>query len=669
MAGEQHHHERDRFGPQRAVGWFIATRVMCRFLLSSLAFCFLLSRGMAEDQGAPEPPVASDGTAEYVKERETAQRNFWTKRMAAERKWLARAVALSPEQSASLAGFAEEAVRKAMEEWSRAAEQIADDFRHAPEAAGLPPLEVLMESWNDALASRVFGQYRAPEEQPAWRAGLAGLLTPAQAETWKKQAPARAAALLKPFLKQGKEVQEDYRESAGALLDQESTNLALVFELDEAQHDKIEALARRLVNRRLAEWRTEAARCLADQAPDEGAAAGGELSLPEPRPVTPHDGGWLEGLRKVLDAPTWRSLADSMRASEARQPKALAQILVLAVDEEVRCTARQRAQLVPLAERWVQAQRDLFQENHRDGLTMANFLAAAARATPEELGGVLEESQLRAWRRACVPGILDEVGALVLRPARAPGQLEPPPAPLPSGGRPEDLLQAFLLREEAKVRKLCLVRAVGRAQEIGRVCALPDETRALLQTAARGAVEASLREWRGAAESSTREQIDDLDDQSAEALRGQLEQMDDLGTLNALQTPPDKQPVWTRTLKKVMQALPSPQAEAWRQEEAARAAFKRQAIVRFVLEDFNRLIYLTSQQVAKIEPLLDEAVKAGAEELEQRSSTEAPWYLAAPGNLYPLNLIPEAKLRPLLTAQQWSGWTASEAYAAPEGKK
>ncbi len=655
--------------------WLVAHFVMCRFILGSVVFCLLLCCGGAEEKGASPapaaPPGASDGTADFVKEREKAQHAFWLQRMENEKRWLAQTVALTPEQLAALARLAEEAVKKAVAEWAAAAALLADDFRQDKELQDQPPLAVLMEAWNAAVASRVFGQYRAPEEQPVWRDGLAGLLTPAQTELWKKQAPAHVAALQKPFLKQVKDVQEDYREVAAAVLDKESALLASTFALREGQEKKIEALAQRLVTRRMAEWRNEAARCLADQPSGEADdAAADDLCVPSPQPVTAHDPGWLEGLAKILDAASWQSLAKTLKERETRRPKVLAQMLVQLLDDEVRCTARQREQLLPLAERWVQAKPALFGDESREDLTRPYFLAAAARATPEELKAVLEESQIEAWRSFCVPGILDENGTLVLRPARNPAPAEPPPEPAAAGAGPEGVVQAFLVRAQAKVRTRCLARAVGCAQEIGRVCALSEESRTLLQIAARGAVEASLREWRVGAESTVRDQVESLEEENADAISMQLQQIEGSTNLTEVETPPDKQPVWARTLKKVMHGLPAAQAEAWRKEEASRAEFKRQAMVRFALENFNRVIYLTSEQMPKVEALLDQAFKAHASELEQRNSSgDAPWYLATPQNLTPFNFIPEKSFRSLLTAPQWSGWSKSEAYTEPEGKQ
>ena len=179
-----------------------------------------------------------------------------------------------------------------------------------------------MEAWNPAVASRVWGRYRAPEEQPVWREGLAGLLTPAQTEAWKKQAPAHVAALQKPFLKQVKEAQEDYREFAGAVLDKERAVLASTFALREGQEKKLEALAQRLVNRRMAEWRAEAARCLADQPPDEaGGMAADDLCVPPPRPVTAARGG-LAG--RARENPRCRHLAVA-RPERSRKERRAAQ--------------------------------------------------------------------------------------------------------------------------------------------------------------------------------------------------------------------------------------------------------------------------------------------------------------------------------------------------------
>ena len=219
--------------------------------------------------------------------------------MEDERKWLAQALTLTPEQAATLARLGEEALKKAMAEWLDAAALLAEDIRHDKDLQEGPPIKVLLENWNPLLVNRVFGQYRAPAEQPAWREGLAGVLTPAQTEAWKKQAPVRVAAFLKPFLKEVKKMEEDYRESAAAILEPETLNLHSMFELSETQQEKLEALEQRLVNRSLAEWRTAAAWCLADQPP---AGAGGldiGFSEPEPRPASPHDPAWIEGLKKI----------------------------------------------------------------------------------------------------------------------------------------------------------------------------------------------------------------------------------------------------------------------------------------------------------------------------------------------------------------------------------
>lgn len=644
----------------------VATFLMCRFLPGLLVFYLLLAGGVAEEKNSsPAASEANDGTAHFLQQRKEAQRAFWVERMAGERKWLAQTLGLGPEQEDALARFSEEAVKKAVAEWAAAAGQMVADFQQDKLPGDEPPLVVLLGSWNSAVASRVFGQYRAPADQPAWRDGLAALLTPAQTEVWKKQAPVRLAAQLKPFLKQAKELEEDYSESAGAVLEIETKVLANTYELSEEQEEKISALSERLVKRRLAEWRQEAARCLADQPPEpeEGALAD-DICVPEPRPVTAHEPGWIGGLAKILDAPTHQALAKLLKEKEARRFKVLAQMLVLVVDEEARCTARQREQLLPLAERWVQAKPDLFQDQNRDELTKANFLAAAARATPEELTALFDEPQIRTWHRVCVPGVLDEMGTLVLRPPRAAAPAEPKPAEVPAGRDSESVMQAFLVRNEAKVRARCLTRALGCAEEFRRVCAPPEATRTLLQIAARGAVEATLREWRHAAEAEVREQLEAVEEPNTETLSAQLEQLED--SVNEISTPPDEQPLWVNTVKRVMKDLPAEKTQAWDQAVSARLEFARKAAVRFALEDFNRVIYLTSEQMPKVEALLEEAVKSHAEELDGRGRRDLPWYLSTPQNLTPFNFIPVAKLRGLLTARQWSGWSKSDGFVEME---
>ena len=106
------------------------------------------------------------------------------------------------------------------------------------------------------------------------------------------------------------------------------------------------------------------------------------------------------------------------------------------------------------------------------------------------------------------------------------------------------------------------------------------------------------------------------------------------------------------------------------QEEVARGEFKRQAIVRFILEDFTYLVYLTPEQL----PKLRAAAGAGGQ-VTRRGVRPAPLRQRLP--LVPLNprkpvaprLHPRTSLRPILTAQQWTGWSKSEAYSEPEEKK
>lgn len=189
----------------------------------------------------------------------------------------------------------------------------------------------------------------------------------------------------------------------------------------------------------------------------------------------------------------------------------------------------------------------------------------------------------------------------------------------------------------------------------------------MLQTAARGAVEASLREWRFSAETTVRNQLESMEEANPDTLSIQLDQLE--SSMEDVSTPPEKQPLWLHTLTRVMKGLPPESAKAWQAQESARAAFKRDTGLRFAMESFNRVIYLTPEQIPKLQALLEEAVKPHEEELESRnSSSDSPWFLSSPENLTPFNHIPPAKLRALLTAQQWTGWSKSDAFVETDRK-
>src|SRR5690606_22978229 len=116
---------------------------------------------------------------------------------------------------------------------------------------------------------------------------------------------------------------------------------------------------------------------------------------------------WNDRVSEVLSPEEIQRVASVKEEDTVQRARAMALVMISAFDEYVAFTTAQRENLKPLAERLVSKQETLIPPraaaNQHWQVNPGAFFAAGSNATDEELGAILEPSQVARWRAASNP--------------------------------------------------------------------------------------------------------------------------------------------------------------------------------------------------------------------------------------------------------------------------
>jgi hypothetical protein len=334
------------------------------------------------------------------------------------------------------------------------------------------------------------------------------------------------------------------------------------------------------------------------------------------------------------------------------------------MDRQVAFTKAQRERLQPLAERLIAKPEELFPEPNQQyvNYSTAVFLKAGSAAKTAELKPVLDASQLRHWQEACSKenvrrtnaGDDDEEPA----GSRRPNQKK---AASPTDAEPEGIerhISDFCFEKADAKRRAWLTEMQVRAEDLARVTRLSPDKLARLRTAANGAAEASLVNWRRQIDQIVRSSIRGT---NPEAVPQRLASMESYMFYQNVVPAPESEEVWAKTSAAVITPA---QKEAWQSELKEREAFRSHAISDFILAEFDRQQSLTTAQFTELQSKIAKALEEYGSAIGNMfsGSGSTSWFLQPYCRMLPIFAIPEAELKKILTPAQWERWTSSYEY-------
>jgi len=209
----------------------------------------------------------------------------------------------------------------------------------------------------------------------------------------------------------------------------------------------------------------------------------------------------------------------------------------------------------------------------------------------------------------------------------------------------EQLFSRHLHQMSIQQRKLLLAPMITRVEDAIRVLALPASTQVGLTTAAKGAVEAELVEWRRSMESYARSTTRNATAENIAVMLGGMGRIS-FGSSNGQTTP--EQPVW----KTAVETLLTPdQQTAWKAEVEAREANRLDALAGIVVMDMDRRRQLSTEQCEKLRPHLRKLLQEYLPDIGRYMNDS--WYLQSYSAGMPLAGVPEKDMKAVLTARQW----------------
>ena len=641
-----------------------------RVLLIAIApaILTLASPGFAQN---PKPATNEEGKtkfvfspegeakfAEFVKKVAEAKRNLWELRMKKEITAVAKITGLDAMGVKALEIPAQQAAALAMEGWTvKFEEYFRRAYSRQPEQIVELLDQIIPQAENYATANYV-ADYAPPTEQAPWIEGLRSVLSADQATKWtevqgerERRLRTEIGAFLKPNIART-------REQLEPAIQMKSAEMKLALALPKERADRIDALAKAVVDASAEEWGKRAERVLLsmeDQQRAQVMKTGHFYLAPETKELPAQRAAWKAGLTELLSDEERARLKKIAAERRQRQWAVIGQLMMAELDEKIAFSATQRQRLQPLIERLAKDQPGLVAEEDSDTFVTFSpqtFLLAAARATEEELEPFLEPVQRKRWQEVCT-----EKKASRPRPIVKSGTdkktSEPPPDPEVF----ELTLSDFLHEKAAKERKRLLGTMMVKAEDVARAAQLSPETFARLQTAARGATEELLATWNAGLDSTIRSQLREA---TPETIKQRLASVQDY-YFQRSGVSSQSQPVWESTVKK---ELTPEQQSAWQKEVDERAAYRAKAIVAAILAEFDRRNTLTVEQWTKLEPVIAKVLKEYGPDIGNMFSyaNSSPWYLQQHTMLMVFAGVPDNELKPILTAEQWDQWTKSDAF-------
>ena len=566
---------------------------------------------------------------------------------------VAKATGLGDDGKKALETAAQPAVAAAIGGWeSKSLDTMQKEVKlMPPEQANMMLAQRLPQYAAFAQADWIPGVV-LPFEEKEWSDGLKQTLTPDQLAAWQKSEDDRKAAIEKEMADLLKNGVDRTRTQQTQQILSECTGIELAVGLSKDRAAKLEDLGKSVVDKTVEMWRSRVEKMMLtiDDTQREEFVGNGNIFIGTDDDEVPmKQAAWTDGVAHFLTADEVAHMKDAKDARKSKRVHVMGQMMIVLLDERVAFTEAQRQRLQPVADRIVKDMPEISAADPDDGENMncspGIFYSASRQATDAELKPILDDVQLKRWRHL--------------------SESTPAPHPPHDGNSvaaqnlgPEDIEKAislFLYDKSEKERKRMFDLNVLKAEDAVRVAGLNADTAARLEAAARGATEESLISWKWFTEQQVRSQLQEVTPQNVQQ---RLDSLQDYMFFQRNFGQFNRQSLWDDTLKT---ALTAPQQAAWKKETDARAAYSDDAIATMVLSDFENENEISSDQWAKLLPLVAKIVHDYSPDIDQIFSPNnpVPWYMQGSYAFLPIAGISDTDLKSVLTKDQVDRWHSS----------
>ena len=422
-----------------------------------------------------------------------------------------------------------------------------------------------------------------PQDHRAWTSALKAALTPEQFAAWDKleteerqKLKAEIDARLDAWLAPGRETMER------SLL-AKTEEMSRTLKLPKERVEELKSLAKEALNASMAKWRARQEQWYVDMDEEQRREllknrrvyfSPNSAESPEKMAV------WKTGLAKFFSADERKQLEAEAAEHTARLARALTRLMVAEIDERVALTAKQREQIEPICDRLATKNVGLLPSPSTPAYQQTDvieMLASGLKSAQSELQKFLEQVQWRHWLEASESAIGERGDADT--PAAAKAQKEKPALPTEAEDF-ERIVGSYLDEETQKARQKALGESLLWAEDAGRASNLPVEKVELLKTAARGAVEESMHNWKSNVDETLHTYVRDT---PVRFVQTRLESFERYNFQQRLYPPPETQAIWTDALKANLDAE---ETAAAKKSASERETFKADSIAAFVVAMF-----------------------------------------------------------------------------------
>lgn len=500
-----------------------------------------------------------------------------------------------------------------------------------------------------------------PGSRPEWKELLASVASPDELALWDKHLAERKEKADKEIPGILKLSVDRVRAGWEKSLERDADQTLLALRLPKERLKTLEGVKRTVLERAEKRWTTQATEQLQKMEPsarDEIIKRGRGYYITLQNDDQPqNDTEWKKAIEGLITPEERKQVEIGNAERKIRREDQVGRLVLSELDRRLAFTSAQRITLLPLVSKAALADSRLFPSEPTEygyDFQSQNFAAIAAKVKEADLKSVLDESQLKAWKE--------------LEKAQASQQQENSPKPVakPDFGtrkpEPEDLEQmvSSFLYEKSLARHTNLMNAmVTAAEDAARVTGLAPDRMARLRTAARGAVEAAMDEWRPTVDSVVRARLQGATVQDV----GQRMTSIDSYYFNMYRSrKTEDYPVWQKALKA---ELNPDQFKKWEGEQKARQDFQNEAVAAFVLAEFDRKVLLNGEQSEALKPKLAAVLKDYQPDLANyfSGSDGVPWYLQYYSMLIPIVGVTEKELKTIITPGQWDAWSKSNEFS------
>lgn len=341
---------------------------------------------------------------------------------------------------------------------------------------------------------------------------------------------------------------------------------------------------------------------------------------------------WKDGLKKLLQEKELTRMNEEKAERQARSLTALARACLAEMDQSLMLSDGQRGSLEPLLEK---AMETLIEQRRQEywSYNPQQLFQQAAKVREESLKSVLDQVQLKRWKE------LTSSNDNPTRNVVVPGGTQPEVPDM------EAAISAHLYKMFTAERKRHLALMLPKVEEAQRVLSLPEETVARLTTAAKGAVEESLDQWRQNTERYVRQTVQAATPKNIiQALNG----TERVSFGRSTDDGPELQEVWRTALRELLDAG---QRKKLNTVIQARSDYRLKAMAGMAVGELDRRRRLTSEQCARLEPLLKKVLLEYQPDIERYMSPN--WHLQYYYAMVPVAGVAEKEIEGILTPQQW----------------